>query len=296
MANIPVVFTFDKRILPAASIAIKSLIDSAKSSTKYDIRILHNDLSLKNQKNLTSLIEKTNHSIGFHYVNKKLFKGVRTNNKSWSEIVYYRMIIPQILIEYDKVIYSDVDVFFKDDLEEVYNTSLENFEWGGVRAEKNTKNSTGHKFFEENKNEFIFWSGFMLINCEKQRQENTFQKLLKTSFDFKDRLTLFDLDVLNITCDKIKEIPLNYCVLETLYENERVKEIPEYSFLKNVYSIEELKEARKNPKIIHYAGKLGKPWRRKNPPEYYKKYMENLPPELKKYTLRDYRKKLFSKN
>ena len=50
MANIPVVFTFDKRILPADSIAIKSLIDSAKSSTKYDIRILHNDLSLKNQK------------------------------------------------------------------------------------------------------------------------------------------------------------------------------------------------------------------------------------------------------
>ena len=58
MVNIPVVFCFDSRIILGASVAIKSLIDSAIDSTSYDIRIFHSDLSLKNQKSLVKLTEK----------------------------------------------------------------------------------------------------------------------------------------------------------------------------------------------------------------------------------------------
>ena len=46
---VPVVFSFDKRILIGASVAIKSLIDSAKDTTTYDIRIFHSDLNIKHQ-------------------------------------------------------------------------------------------------------------------------------------------------------------------------------------------------------------------------------------------------------
>ena len=52
MAVIPIVFTFDKRIILAASAAIKSLIESANSDTIYDIKILHNDINNKIQENL----------------------------------------------------------------------------------------------------------------------------------------------------------------------------------------------------------------------------------------------------
>ena len=42
MAKIPVILTFDKRIILAAGATIKSLLDSAKESTTYNIKtIIH---------------------------------------------------------------------------------------------------------------------------------------------------------------------------------------------------------------------------------------------------------------
>lgn len=294
MNKIPVVFTFDNRIILGASVAIKSLIDSAGANTIYDIHILHDGIPDRIKSDFQKLTENK-HSITFHHISKKVFEGVKTNKKSWTEIVYYRMIIPEILGGYDKVIYSDVDVFFKEDLTELYNTDIENYEWGGVRAEVNSPDSVGHKYFEENKNEYIFWSGLMLINCKKMREEKTFQKLLDTALEFKDRLRFYDLDVLNITCDRILALPLKYCVLEGLYEAEDFRKENDYEFLRKVYTDEEIQAAISHPAIIHYAGRLGKPWRRKRMPEYYNSVVIRLPKWLKKYTLRDLRKKLFSK-
>jgi lipopolysaccharide biosynthesis glycosyltransferase len=86
MGKIPVILTFDKRIILAASVAIKSLIDSAKETTCYDIRILHSDLNLKTQEKLNELTKNTNHSIAFHYVDKTLFNDLQISKGSWREI------------------------------------------------------------------------------------------------------------------------------------------------------------------------------------------------------------------
>ena len=75
---IPVVFTFDKRILLGAGVSIKSLIDSANKKTQYDIYVLHPDLSEKNQKDFETLIKNTNHKINFWiYIINYLFKSVK---------------------------------------------------------------------------------------------------------------------------------------------------------------------------------------------------------------------------
>ena len=41
-------------------------------------------------------------------------------------------------------------------------------------TEKNTKNTIGHKYFKENKKDYIFWSGFLILNYKKLRQDNYF--------------------------------------------------------------------------------------------------------------------------
>ena len=295
MAKIPVVFTFDNRIILAAAISIQSLIDNAAKDTEYDIHVLHDGLSKKNIDGLSKIVKDTRHSLMFHYVDKAIFKGVKKSKNSWTEIVYYRIYIPEILKDYDKVIYSDVDVCFCGDLTEVYNTYLADYEWGGVRAEVNSPEVTGCKYFPENKNKYIFWTGFMLINCKKLRQENYFPKFLKTARDFKDRVSLYDLDVINITCDNILPLSLKYCLLEAFYEFSDFRTCKDYRYLKDVYSDDEIADAIKHPVIIHYAGELGKPWRRKNVPQYYKDYIAEMPKETRKYPFRDLRKKLFSK-
>ena len=64
---IPVIFSFDKRIVLGASVTIKSLIDCAKDSTTYDIRVFHSDLDIENQKNISKLAGNSRHNISFHY-------------------------------------------------------------------------------------------------------------------------------------------------------------------------------------------------------------------------------------
>lgn len=297
MAKIPVVFTFDKRIVLGAAVAIKSLVDSANPETSYDIYVYHPDIDDKTVKEFEKMLEGTNHSITFEFISKDKFKNAPINkNGSWTEIVYYRLLIPELLPQYDKVIYSDVDVFFKEDLSEVYNIDMSDFEWGGVRAEINCSDAIGHKYFPENKNEFIFWSGFMLINCKKMREEHFFDKCLDTINTFKTRLKFFDLDTINITSEKIYPLPFKYCTLESIYAFSKLSDSKDYKFLKHIYADEELSNAKQTPAIIHYAGELGKPWRRKNIPDYYKEYMDKkIPKSLRRFTFRDFRKRLFSK-
>ena len=296
MSNIPVVFCFDKRIVLGASVAIKSLIDCAKDDTSYDIRIFHSDIEVNDQKNITLLANGTRHNIAFHYINPDIFKGAPHNNKSWTELVYYRLLIPEILKEYDKVIYSDVDVLFKGDLSDIYNTDLTGYEMAAVPVEINNKDTMiCHAYFPENTNDKIFVSGFLIFNSKLLREEKTVNKFFDIIRKVNKRLKFYDLDTMNIALDKFLPLSIKYCVFQSLIYNENIKNSDEYKFLKGIYNDDELIEARNNPIIIHYAGKMGKPWRMKMPYKDYQEYINKLPKELKKYTLRDIRKRLFSK-
>lgn len=298
MANVvPIVFCFDKRIILGASVAIKSLIDSANANTIYDIRIFHSDLSQKIQQNLALLVKDTRHKMQFHYIDSNRFKNAPHNNGSWQTNIYYRLITPEILTEYDKAIYSDVDVLFKGDLTEIYNINLEGYEAAAIPTytTQYLKETNSKRYFEENKNDKNYASGFLVFNNKLMREENTVDKFFETIEKFGKRLVYFDMDCFNLTCARIKDVPLKYCVSEALYEYTDFTKINEYKLFKTLYDDESLKFTAQNPVIIHYAGELGKPWQRKWVPQYYQEYIDKLPKCLVKHTFRDIRKQLMTK-
>ena len=296
MNKIPVVFTFDKRIILGAAVTIKSLIDTAKPETEYDIYVYHPDIDDKTAQEFAKMCESTKHSITFEYISKEKFKDAPINkNGSWTEIVYYRLLIPELLPQYDKVIYADTDVLFKGDLTEAYNIDLKDYECAAVAMEPNNENMLCHKDFPENKNELTYISRFIIFNSKKMREENFVSRVFDIIKTFNTRLKFFDLDTLNLACDKIYSLPYRYGVFQSLYYTDDWSTSEEYKFLKNVYSDDTLKHEVKNVIMLHYAGNPGKPWRRKYIPEDYKAFIERIPKTLKKYTFRDLRKRLFSK-
>ncbi len=296
MNKIPVVFTFDKRIILGAAIAIKSLMDSAKSDTLYDIYIYHPDIDDKTIMEFQKMAENTNHKIAFRYIPKEKFKDAPINkNDSWTEIVYYRLLIPDLLPQYDKVIYADCDVLFKGDLSEIYNEDISEHDCAMVAMEKNNENMICHKYFPENKKDLVYISSFIIFNCKKLRQENFTKRIYEVIEKFNKRLKFFDLDTINIASKNIKSLPYRYGVFQSIYYNDSLEKSWEYSFLKNVYSDENLLHEKENTVMLHYAGAPGKPCRFKKVPEDYKQYLEKIPKKLKKYTFRDIRKRLLSK-
>ena len=110
MAKIPVVLCIDSRIILGTAVTIKSMLETAKPETTYDIRIFHSGLSASDEKNIQELVAGTRHELKLHYIDPARFDGAPRNKGSWTEIVYYRLLTPEILTEYDKAIYSDVDV------------------------------------------------------------------------------------------------------------------------------------------------------------------------------------------
>ena len=109
--------------------------------------------------------------------------------------------------------------------------------------------------------------GFMLVNLRKLREDNMTAKFLQVLKDFGPRIKMYDLDVLNLGCDKIGAVPFEYCVLEGLYYDG--KKSPEYKWLSLVYNDYELFSAVKKPSIIHYAGRVVKVWNRIFPDPQY---------------------------
>jgi lipopolysaccharide biosynthesis glycosyltransferase len=153
-------------------------------------------------------------------------------------------LIPYLKLNLDKVIYSDVDVIVLGDIKEMYDEDLEDFIIGAIWQELYDKTinmdnlklklniSTEHKFF---------FSGNLLINCKKWREQNITQKLIDLFNKNKNLiLTCPDQDLLNMFFDNnYKILSSKYC-----YVNQN------FDYFKEEY-----------PNIIirHYNGQI-KPW------------------------------------
>ncbi|MES2930854.1 MAG: glycosyltransferase family 8 protein [Patescibacteria group bacterium] len=264
---IPIVFTFDDNYALPAAVAIKSLIHTGKRGTWYDIYCLYQNLSDQNRRALNQVAK-----INWIKVNESLFTGAPTSVE-YPVDVYYRLAIHDILPQYDKIIYSDVDVLFQGDLTAVYKMNMEGAYWAGVPLEKNevpslkavsaqignpddAKFMSGHTKFAENSNANIFANGFMVINVKKMREDRMTEKFLQTIKQFSGRLKMFDLEVLNLACQNgtIKSLPFEYCVLEDIAIAKDYRKTNLYPFLSRVFSDKELTHAVRKPVILHYTG------------------------------------------
>ncbi len=290
MNKVTIFFCFDERILLGAGVSILSLVDSALATTQLDVRILHPGLSDQAQESLALLTRGTRHHMSFIEVDPNLFLGAPKNSGSWTEIVYYRLVASEYLLDCERAIYSDVDVFFKKDMYTAFTTKFHGAEWAGVAAECNTPDMLMHKYFPENTKARVYFSGFMVMNLALMRERHAVQRYFNGLQRFGKRLKFFDLDLVNIMTDRIAEVPFNYVVLEDIYEAPRVEDSRDFPYLNSVYSAAYLEAARKDPAIIHYAGCRGKPWQRRQVPRYYQAVVERLPLELQRKTFRDWRK------
>ena len=294
MNKVSVVFCFDERILLGAGVSILTLIDSAAATTQLDIHILHPGLSAQARRNLSFLTDGTHHHMSFIEIPPSRFANVPKNSGSWTEIVYYRLVASEYLLDCDRVIYSDVDVFFKKDMHSVFAMNMDGAEWAGTAAERNVPSMLMHKYFSENTKEQIYFSGFMVMNLELMRENNAVERYFKGIDHFGSRLKFFDLDLVNLVTEKIAKVPFDYVVLEDIYEVMAVDESRDFPYLSTVYSLLELEATRNEPAIIHYAGSRGKPWQRQQVPQYYQDVINRLPPKLRRKTFRDWRKTWFS--
>lgn len=253
--SIPIVFAFNDSYAAPAAVAIKSLIHKGLESTQYDIYIITSSLSKENRQAIERIARVAWLDAG------EIFRYCPVTEE-YPVDVYARLAIPSLLPQYDKIVYSDVDVLFRTDLSELYSLDMEGYDWAGVPVEKNIDHThlagggmSGHQKFAENTNRCIFATGLMLINAKRWRETHLLERALEAVKHYGDRLRMFDLDILNNVCQgTILSLSLRWCVFEDLVSATDVSDVALYPFLAEIYTKEEIELAVTEPAIIHYTG------------------------------------------
>ncbi len=228
---IPVVFSTDHGFVMPTGVAILSMLKHSIDCNchiyiMYDGSVTDKDRSLLEkccigEGNLLSFI-----SMGDAFHDNYSARGV-------THPAYYRLRIPWIFTNFDKLIYCDGDVLFKKSIRDLYDIEIgDNYCAGVMRYQYDGYSYQKYAPKIGVVPEKYINSGVMIINCDMMRINNLsaqFECLAKRKFRY------FDQDIINIVCKgKVSSLPFEFNVMPTMDIDE-----------KDIY-------------VIHYAGL--KPW------------------------------------
>lgn len=258
--NIPIALSASNYYVPYLSVVIESIISNSQKKYNYDLLILNKDITEDNKILLTLQCKKKNVKIRFYNVSE-FFKEKNFFVGNVSVESYFRVILPDILKKYKKIIFLDCDVIVNNDIVSLYEENIDDVYLGATRdinliacyhIKNHWKPYLDNKLHLKNPYDY-FQAGVMLVNLEKIRQDFSDGILLEVCAS--EPWKLLDQDVLNMLLQKkIKILDLQWNLMtgeEGRYDHV-IKNAPQYMS-------EEYLRARKKPNIIHFCGKK-KPW------------------------------------
>ena len=122
---IPIFFAVDDGYVPFLAVALQSLIENSSKNYYYSIKILYTNINEENKKKINKY-KKENVNIEFvdlnYYIEK--VKDKLYTRDYYTKTTYFRLFIPDLYPQYDKVLYLDSDIVVLGDIAELYNTNI----------------------------------------------------------------------------------------------------------------------------------------------------------------------------
>lgn len=255
MKTVPIVFAFDNNLVLPACICISSLLMNANEDTFYDIIILHSSKVDLHKEQLDKLPKNFNRCrIQYRVVDNTFDQAFEI--RGITAATYYRLLIPELIPEYDKVIYADVDIIFRMDLSELYDIKMGDNYIAATRELGMNLTEDGQKYIHSMRELSVgsyIQAGFIVMNNKAILKDNIHIQFKKWS---DKKLKFQDQDILNIVCkERIHYLSLEYNMTDYSY----FFAIKKTELIKNLFSDEVIKYAINNGNI-HFNGH--KPWKK----------------------------------
>lgn len=241
---IPIVFATNNAYAPFLDVAIISLLKHSSEKNYYDIYVFETDLCDAYIKKLEAHKGK-NFRVNAINLKAKLSGKEFAVRAHYSKEMYYRILIPELLYNYDKALYFDCDIIIMRDIIDIFNLDIHDCTIAAIH------NALNHSMLRYVKNMLhlepasYFNSGILLINIDNFVKE----KIKTKCFDLlrvKDNLVCPDQDLLNLACRgtaKLIESGWNYQWHGLLPGSDTVEQV----------SVASLKNAASKKYIIHYT-------------------------------------------
>lgn len=216
--------------------------------------VIDDSVTRKDKYNLKDNLKRfENHvTIDFYLVKEICAKLPSTaNRQGLSNATYFRLFLADFLpCDIDKVLYLDGDIIVRHSLLSLWNTDLTNYAiaavsdtfYGDVDYDKRLGYPLDAGYFN---------AGVLLINLKYWRENNMTQRFINYIEGRYSNLTFHDQDILNgMFWNKKIRLPIKY----NLHSGFLCKD-----FFVEKGIVQEVKEAEKDPVIVHYSGYF-RPW------------------------------------
>jgi lipopolysaccharide biosynthesis glycosyltransferase len=224
------------------------------------VHVLYDNLSGYYRNKLVKKYKGTNISLEFMNMSGLKFDFHGLDMQHWTKAIFYRIMIPEIFTNLNRILYIDCDTLVLDDLFNLFNTDIpsdkniamvvDKYSWKTHMIKLNIKN--------------YFNSGMILFNLQKCRKDKFTEKCIKWLYANTDKAVFPDQDAINTVCDG-KIVRISNLYNKQFAPNERIA-------------------CDKHPVIIHFLSAV-KPWMAKAPVSYSKLYRQYIPCKIQKYII-----------
>lgn len=239
----------------AQHIAVVMASVTANTKAQVCFFVINDDISQEKTIKLKKTAVKLNTVIEFIDVPEEKFTNVYLSGHV-SKAAYFRLALADIMPDdIEKVIYLDVDLLVYDDIKNLWQNDIKKYALAAVpdfgimasnRLCRQKKEVIGLP-----KGKAYFNSGVLLINLKKWREENYTKQILEIIN--KNKFPHHDQDALNkLFMNNWLTLDLRWNIIPPVYNL-----FPKVLF--NKLFRKQALEAKRNPAIIHYAGRY-KPW------------------------------------
>ncbi|MGC0055115.1 DUF4422 domain-containing protein [Brucella pituitosa] len=262
-----IVMAFNDGFTPYAGTALRSIADTANPQHNYDIILFDGAISERNKILIMRSVQSFQ-NIHIRFINPNAIFNtlVLPTHLHITKDTYYRLLIPEIFTNYQRIIYLDGDMIIKNDVSLLNEISMENRSIAAVRdcvmtgfrkfQTKSIPDGLETEIYLKTRlgmrdPSSYFQAGVIVYNIGKSKQKiNTIKEILASG----EQYWFMDQDILNkVYQDDVIYLDSRWNVF---HGNGNTK-----TFFESLpaASRDEYFSSRKDPFIIHYAGEK-KPW------------------------------------
>lgn len=246
----------DNNVVEYMSALIVSILRNSSQDEEFIFHIITSCISEENKNYLNELKNIKNFQLKYYNpIHREKFErwySEKTPQK-WPVEVFFKLDIPFILKDLDKVLYLDCDMIAVNNFKELFDINMDNYT---VAAAKDKLISNSHlKKIKLNKSNGYFNSGLLLINIKNFNTlfpNDTFLEKIDKYLNNIKIVEYPEQDIINIIFNnKIKPIDSKYnCVSAIVKKDKEVQDtiIAHYTLLKPLY-----KNAYPQKNKLYYA-------------------------------------------
>ena len=272
--KINICLSSDDKYTQHLAVTITSILKNRAENDEFSFIILDGNISSENKEKTKSLKSIHDFDIEFVKVDNNLF--AKCPIQDWTHlsiVTYYRLVLPNIKPEWDRIIYLDCDIVVRQSLKELFNLDIGDNYLAAVKDISEQKHASRLGI------EHYCNTGVMLINAKKWREDNITDKLFEWIDNNTEKIVLHDQDILNAALQE------RFLIIDGKWNTQFVARI-----------LKEKMKIWENAAIIHFIDKR-KPWLWFNGDKLtreYRTFLKETPykPFLKNYYIKTVPKSL----